>query len=95
MSGFYVGQKVVCISAFVYPHLSVPIVGQIYTIDRLTQGMNIPGITLVELPNGGKLGWWSYKFRPVVEKKTNTGMAILQEILTRETISDPVPVTIK
>lgn len=30
-------------------------------------------------------------FRPIVEKKTDAGMAILQEILRRETVDDRAP----
>ena len=33
----------------------------------------------------------AHRFRPVVEKKTDAGMAILKEILERETINDRAP----
>lgn len=35
------------------------------------------------------------RFRPVVEKSTDIGMAILQEILDRETVKDDKPVKVR
>lgn len=35
------------------------------------------------------------RFRPLAEKKTETGMAILQEILNRETITDSLPIKVR
>lgn len=45
----------------------------------------------VGLPTHREIGFSSHRFRPVVEKSTDTGMAILKEILERETVRDPVP----
>lgn len=42
--------------------------------------------------NGNDTPFDAGRFRPLVEKKTETGMAVLQEILERETINDDVPV---
>lgn len=39
--------------------------------------------------------FWAEAFRPIVEKKTDAGMAILQEILTRETITDSPPIKVR
>ena len=41
---------------------------------------------------GVEQGYVVSRFRPVVEKSTDAGMAILKEILERETIKDAVPV---
>lgn len=41
----------------------------------------------------GDTPYCASRFRPVVEKSTDTGMAILKEILERETARDPVQAT--
>jgi hypothetical protein len=38
-------------------------------------------------------GFWSARFRPLIERKTDAGMVILREIIDRESHQDKTPVT--
>lgn len=85
---FHVGQKVVCVNGNA-PYL---LTGQIYTVLSVE-----PQFLEVDcIPTGGHPSmnrhWLKCRFRPIVDKKTETGMAILREILDRESHQDKVPV---
>lgn len=95
---FKVGQKVVCVNDQFKPldskvFSALPVKGQIYTI-RLIYGPNVHGygfllaeITGMPWPGDGEeRGFLATRFRPLVEKSTETGMAILRGILDRESI---------
>ena len=76
----------------------------IFANDARTLPQTIPGVLLVELVNP-EMSWrWSgmteqmfpaHIFRPLVSKSTDTGMAILREILDRETVKEPERVVSK
>ena len=104
---FRIGQKVVCVNAErarlrgVSPaligaeaHLVVGATYHIRAVD-LTHPNDpelLPCVLLEEFKNGHQdAPVWAHRFRPIVEKKTDTGMAILREILERETINDRAP----
>lgn len=104
---FRVGQKVVCVKSRRYGGTGaeiMPVKGNVYTvrgIDLNRPGCNCEvGLWLEEITNppmdyrGGieECSFDATRFRPLVEKKTETGMAILREILDRETITDKPPV---
>lgn len=95
---FRVGQKVVCVDAGPSTVDGVVMLskGAVYTITGFdTSGKG--GLLLSEVPhhrfycNGTPAGWWHWRFRPVTERKTDTGMAILREILERESHQDRAP----
>lgn len=94
---FRVGQKVVCVDASPGRHGYAPRYvneGEVYTVSRLTISNDGPALRLIEV-NFDPLDWLlCHRFRPVVEKSTDTGMAILREILDRETIKDDKPVRV-
>jgi len=104
---FHVGQKVVCVDAtnFRNPHLSYltngkyPCLGMVYTIRGFTpsamillEGMHCAPYSWTT--HYGEGGWLPWRFRPVIEKSTDTGMAILREILDRETVKDDKPIKV-
>ena len=80
---FYVGQKVVCVNGTTQPGCiwlgaEVPRSGRVYTVDALvTNRSGTPALVLVELPRDpvsvacGAIGYHAYRFRPVVERKTD------------------------
>jgi len=94
---FHIGQKVVCISdKWRNPHThECPVKGRVYTI-RAIGGPDLEGQTGViveEIRNPpeswrllGEVGFRAVFFRPLVERKTDTGFAILEEIRRRETV---------
>lgn len=94
---FRIGQKVVCVVAATpgrdYPGAEV---GQTYTVREMVrcpvykrEGVYLQEITLPIHPHHNmEAGFYASRFRPVVEKSTDAGMAILREILERETIKD-------
>lgn len=99
---FYVGQKVVCVddSPARSGSLRRVILNAIYTVDGIDPETKT-GIYLLEIPNDPippgvawkfPIGWSRDRFRPLTEKKTDTGMAMLREILDRETVNDKPPV---
>lgn len=92
---FRVGQKVVCVDASPGKHGYAPRYvnkGEIYTVSRLTVSNDGPALRLIEV-NFDPQDWLLCKrFRPLIEKSTDTGMAVLREILDRETVKDTVPV---
>lgn len=79
-------------------------IGQVYTVREIdTRAMHLHGVAtvrLVEVINDTRMtsvgewepGYPASCFRPVVERKTETGMAILREILDRESHQDKPPV---
>ena len=99
---FHVGQKVVCI---VEKEGNMPVgvvepgkgdiatVARIYFFDDAEFGPS-EVLVLHEYPSPpcDKYGdgWLSRYFRPIIESSTDTGMAILREILDRETDKPPV-----
>lgn len=80
---FYVGQKVVCVADAVQPgRLWVdgvpPKEGAIYTIASIViNGSGTQALVLVEAPRGpishalGAYGYHAWRFRPIVERKTD------------------------
>lgn len=62
----------------------------------------IPCVRLVGIDRGecdGRPEWYDFpfcttRFRPVIEKSTDVGMAIFREILDRETVKDGKPVKV-
>lgn len=92
---FRVGQKVVCVDAkarYGTKLFATPILeGEIYTIAGFQESVWVHGticVLLVEAKNsrphsfGGRdIGYQADRFRPLVEKKTDAGMAILKTIL--------------
>ena len=101
---FHVGQKVVCIRSG-WTNLregeTAPEKGQVLTIRGiglfpegaalLFEEIHNPTCALYKA-NPKEAFFIATKFRPVVERKTETGMAILREILDRETHQDKPPV---
>lgn len=85
---FRVGQKVVCVD----PIDCLSDKGT-YTIDGTRVGLGTGKLMLIvdcccrHRGNGWQGSYYADRFRPVVERKTDTGFAILTEILNRE--SDP------
>lgn len=90
---FRVGQKVVCVDDSRLPDEPGPYVvkGNVYTIieiyeeDTIQEGVS-PHLLFAELPVVEKdpwtRGYFAGCFRPAVEGKTDTGMAILKQILS-------------
>lgn len=92
---FRVGQKVVCVDASAYLYswhsaTDIPRVGTIYTIREIgIDHLGGPGLKLEGMRCVVRWGFDSYgdafykasRFRPLVEKKTDAGMAILKSIL--------------
>jgi hypothetical protein len=104
---FRIGQKVVCIKQGSWTALSLgevgPSYGDVLTIRRIdddagetyfrfTEIMNPQDGSVDKNGNYSEARFWSARFRPVVERKTKTGMAILREILDRESHQDKPPV---
>lgn len=92
---FWIGQKVVCINAWMNFHLKE---GTVYTVTGKRTVNSYPGLLLAEVAHYNRnLPFDTWRFRPLVEKSTDTGFAILREILDRETITDKsrAPVKIK
>lgn len=97
---FRIGQKVVCVDASpgrisLRQHLSL---GVVYTIrgldteDRRSLNLLLEGFADVYVtPWKEPVGWGSWRFRPVVEKKTD--ISVFTEILRRETIDGSPVVT--
>lgn len=102
---FRIGQKVVCVRRVGERHklTAWPEIEGIYTIRAVRTNVIRPahGVALLlsEIKNPIDPAWdlepgfYSNLFRPIVEKSTDTGMAILKEILERETVRDPVQAT--
>jgi hypothetical protein len=66
---FYVGQRVECVRGHV-----LVIKGQHYTIERgsYLESWGGPYVTLIGIANSfGHRGFYAYRFRPLVEKKTD------------------------
>lgn len=98
---FRVGQKVVCVDD-APPRNPLDNAGRrlvlnaIYTI-RGIDPENGTGLYLVEVPCGlvvqpysTPIGWSPNRFRPIVERKTDTGFAILTEILNGQRVPEKV-----
>lgn len=94
---FRIGQKVVCVDARPCPSWgNLPLRGgEIYTVVRACQyddpfDGSIATLELAEVlsPHPSNL-YRASRFRPVVERKTDTGFAVLEEIRKRET--EPAP----
>lgn len=90
---FRVGQKVVCVDANCDPnrmflYSAALVEGEVYTIrEILNDDFGVPGVFLEEvigaarLSDGKEFGFYARRFRPLVERKTDTGMAILKSVL--------------
>lgn len=102
---FRVGQKVVCVDDSGWESWRaswlLPVTGTTYTIRSIghayTNETQEPCIRLEELRNreaqvpGQEPNFRASRFRPLVERKTETGMAILREILDRESHQNRAP----
>lgn len=86
---FHVGQKVVCVDASSHERASNLQEGAVYTVTGVTDFYGKPAIRLAEAAHfsGNNLPFWSFRFRPVVEKKTD--ISVFEEILRRESIDTP------
>jgi hypothetical protein len=104
---FHIGQKVVCVDdTYEHPNWSFvpnrPVAGEVYTIRGFSTDHEGNERLILEELNNPIIEWMvagfaegsfpSRRFRPLLEKKTDTGMALLKEILERETVKDPTPV---
>lgn len=100
------GQKVECIShnwtfwkwlrwVMRPTRAGLPEFGRVYTVANVYGYRDLVMLELVELPAPFEHGWLpgfnSLCFRPVVERKTDTGFAILEEIRKRESDGAPAP----
>ena len=95
---FHVGQKVVCVdvTGLAPGPWKYPKKGGIYTVDGYgPHWSGRCGVILREIQNnfdGVMQPFKPHRFRPLINKSTETGMAILREILDRESIEDRKPV---
>lgn len=95
MTMFRIGQKVVCVDDECAPgrawvRWGPPKLGAVYTV--AATGLNsINGAGTCIAVEEIKGQYRASRFRPVTERKTETGMAILREILDRESHQDRVP----
>lgn len=103
---FRVGMKVTCIDDVFWsgrdPRCNYPVKGDIYTIrsfDHNRPGCESPvGLRLEEIINpilpypGGddETSFPPWRFRPLIERKTDTGMAILRKLLDGNKIEERV-----
>jgi len=65
---FRVGQKVVCVEP-----IDELVKGEIYTISavgRFDGGENVM-VDVAEIQNYAPYAWYSYRFRPIVERRTD------------------------
>lgn len=93
---FKIGQKVVCVdnapSWGTVSEMDGLEIGIVYTIRDFIahQATGEIGIRLCEIrrkvsgADQYEQPYWHRRFRPVIERKTETGMAVLREILGRE-----------
>lgn len=94
---FRVGQEVVCIddSAPACGFGETPKKGETYVISRIgDSSLGSPNFIDVDgvKPNHPDYpGFRSSRFRPIIKKSTDTGMAILREILDRESYAIKTP----
>ncbi len=78
---FHVGQKVVCVDDSPTP-LGWPVPFKLREVVTVA-GFTITGcVCLSEYPNDVTLGFFAHRFRPLTDRSTDTGMAILRRILT-------------
>lgn len=98
---FRIGQKVVCVDdrpREFYQQPTLLVKGQIYTIRGFTESpIDGAGLLLEEIiinakpfTNGQERGYLPRRFRPAVERKTDTGFSILEEIRKRESVEEHV-----
>lgn len=80
---FHVGQKVVCVDASPSSYYGpTPLkVDAVYTVLRVIFAPDdpIPGLFVAEVKASAPFGFKSERFRPAVERGTETGMAILRK----------------
>lgn len=96
---FRVGQKVVCVDASPGRHTFIRYLkrGAIYTIRGIDTESGQYGVWLQEVilpviaPWKLEMSFMPTRFRPIVEKSTDTGMAVLREILDRESFDEKTP----
>jgi hypothetical protein len=104
---FRVGQKVVCVNAepdtpagyeWLYNgDMDGLTKGDVYTIRRITKTRRpgygaFDGIRLCEIVRkGNDPAYFAARFRPAVERKTDTGFAILTEILNGQRVPEMTP----
>lgn len=101
---FKVGQQVVCIADYAesakHWRVHCPVKDQIYTVRNLEFRSHTPSLRLREIVNKERNHWTaiglvycepsfaSECFRPLMERSTETGMAILRSLLTPERVRD-------
>lgn len=81
---FNVGQKVVCVDASLPAnpwHCAHPLIkNQIYVVTSL-EGPHCIAI------DGSRRAWQNWRFRPLIERSTKTGMAILRRLLAKSPVA--------
>lgn len=98
---FRVGQKVAhvgfdgCENAETDTSIPGPRKDEVCIISAIHDNDGWPSLELIEYPapetDVFSAGWDARAFRPIVEKSTDTGMAILREILDRESFDEKMP----
>lgn len=99
---FRVGQKVMCVDADCMDNIleGIPariVEGAIYSVTWCGQWKGKTCVRLAgiirnrEEPHYKNWPFAAYRFRPIVEKSTDAGMAILREILDRESFDEKTP----
>jgi hypothetical protein len=88
---FRIGQKVVCVCAPAYERPGEPPNGSVSTVSNVYKNaVDDLCLELEEWPSPEDSehfpGWLARFFRPVIERKTDIGMAILEEIRKRESV---------
>ena len=85
---FRIGQKVVCVCTPADERPGEPPNGSVSTVSNVYKSVDGLCLELEEWPAPESSehfpGWRASFFRPVIERKTNIGMAILEEIRKRE-----------
>jgi hypothetical protein len=66
-----VGQKVVCVDASEWESMRTIKHNGIYTIASVTRHHNMDAVHLAEVPSVLGFPYYAYRFRPVVERKTD------------------------
>lgn len=100
---FRTGQEVVCIddqSRLGRSHLETDGItrigsGSVYKVSISTTRDGFAAVHLVGIRRPHGQAYYADRFRPLMRKSTDIGMAILTEILDRETIKDDKPIKVR
>jgi hypothetical protein len=81
---FLIGERVVCVDASKGPWADIQplVLGGMYVIDRLYHSpVHGLGVQLRDRPVPNPTDWYyARRFRPLIERKTDSGVAILKKI---------------